>query len=188
MVYSYDLNENKDVTDVLACIVLGYNTVKKIVRELNQPQSTVSMKLKVLRKNNIVKKKKWKFDVNWKNLTKVMRTIIGDLIGNKARKYAQLFTDERLEKIMTAYAEMLGIFDFEQPASIRNTMWNYLLGLGQTSDTELRSMDKDFVRLKKELNSMSREKFLFMTSEKENVEGFVMMDNVKKGADKRGGK
>lgn len=187
MVYSYDLNENKDVTDVLACIVLDYKTVKKIVRKLKQPQPTISMKLKVLRKNNIVNKSKWKYDVNWKDLTKMMRTIIDELIGNKARKYARLFTDKRLEKIMTAYAEMLDIFGFEQPTSIRNTMWNYLLGLGQTPDAELRSMDKDFVRLKKEINSMSKEKFLFMTSEKEDVEGHVMMDNVKKGADKRGG-
>ncbi len=180
-----NIAENKDVVDALSCIIIGYDTVKKMIKKLKQPQSTLSMKLMALKKSDLVKKNRWKYDVNWKELIKMMRTIIDDFIGNKARKYARLFTDRRLEKIMTAYAEMLDIFNFEQPTSIRNMMWNYLLGLGQTSDAELRSTDKDFVGLKKELNSMSKEKFLFMTSEKENVEGLVMRDDMKKGANKK---
>jgi hypothetical protein len=62
--------DNDKVMDVLFALIIGENTVKGIMKRIKQPQQTVSGKLKFLIDSNVVIKKKWKFEVNWKELHK----------------------------------------------------------------------------------------------------------------------
>lgn len=74
---------NTEVMDVLFCIVLGHETVKKIREKLKQPQSTISTKLMFLRENEIVRKNKWVFKPNWGVIYDKMYKVLKD----EVRKY-----------------------------------------------------------------------------------------------------
>lgn len=184
-----NVKESKDITDVLACVVAGYDTVQKITEKLKQSQSTVSMKLKTLRKNKVVKKSKWSYDVDWKGLTSIMKSAFEQELAVTDKNFLPLFDDKRLRGIMEAYSRM--VVDLKhKPASIRDIAWKYLLGMSQSDDKEVKSVDKRFPLLKKKLMAMSEEKYLFLTSEdvtdKKESEMNAKIKNAKDDITKRG--
>ena len=174
------IRENDDVIDVLCCVILKYNTVREMMKILKQPQSSISEKLRFLIKNKLVKKNKWTFEVNWNGLTKLLKEIAeGRLevaIGKDYRKYLGLFDNERLEKIMRAYASGIVVLmkpkkeptQVRKPENLERIFWMYILGLLQTNNEELKDLkdyDKGFIELKKAFEGISEEKILFIDSE-----------------------
>jgi DNA-binding transcriptional ArsR family regulator len=95
---------NKEVMDVLCCVVLGYSRVSDMMKVLKQPQSTISEKLRFLRKNKVVKKSKWVYEPNWKRLTSLLRKEVKMVVEGK--KLLQLFDEKRLTNIMKTYADI----------------------------------------------------------------------------------
>jgi len=171
--YKY-LPENAKVMDVLCCLVLDHNTVKKIMKVLKQPHSTVSEKLRFLINNKVVKKNKWKFEVNWKELIKLMRTVPVEFkLVPESKTFTKLLTNERLRNIMIAHAELaiLDGFDF---LSLNDIVWSYFLGMSQLSNDELIKIGKKFVGIKKELkDATSQEKYLFLAAEGKEMNKMV---------------
>ena len=86
-----DFKNNSEVVDVLSYVIYGeYGainisptppkfSVKRMVKKLKQPQSTVSTKLKFLIENEVVIKDKWDFKPNWKVLVRLFQKEAKDL-------------------------------------------------------------------------------------------------------------
>jgi len=157
------LPENAEVVDVLCSVILHYDNVSSIMKILKEPQSTVSEKLRFLKKNRVISKNKWEFEVNWDELLKLLRSLVKKELIGLSKKHLKLF-DGRLKRIMEVYSAMV-IELGHKPKSLRDIVWMYLLGVCQTDNKELEKADKGFVKLKKELMAMSEERYLFMTSE-----------------------
>jgi hypothetical protein len=161
---------NSSVMDVLFCIIDNKNNVKKMVKVLKQPQSSVSRKMKFLLKNRIVIKKKWSFEVNWKELNKVFlkeaKTQIKAWVGDdkKVNRFIGLFNENRIKSILEKYAEhfMNGDLKAKSISAIAN---DYLLGLVETDDNALKEIDVIFVDLKSIILIESKHKTLFAESE-----------------------
>jgi predicted transcriptional regulator len=176
-----DLENNKEVTDVLFCIISDHNTVKEITKTLKQPQSTVSTKLQFLIENKVVIKRKWEFEPNWNRLYVVMYDVLKknspialqlymksilktdkEKIG-KLRKVVKniklYFPESRLKRMLEIYSGLY--FKGYSKASISDIINQYLVGLIETD----RIKDKKLVELKKILMVMSKEVKFFQTTE-----------------------
>lgn len=166
---------NSSVMDVLFCIIDNKNNVKKMVKVLKQPQSSVSRKMKFLLKNGVVIKKKWDFEINWKELDKVflkearkqMEMFVKD--RKEIDKYIGLFNEKRVKSIIetfTAHFMIKGMFKRRiNEVSIQHIISNYFYGMLQMEDKELEKMDKRFVELRMQFEEENFERFLFLESE-----------------------
>lgn len=125
------LPENREVMDVLCCVISGHNKVKDIVKVLKHPQSTVSEKIRFLVKSNVIKKDKWFFKIKWNSIVKLfqreikkcfeepLETIksfveIGmdnektvEQIRDMTEDIPNIFNEKRVTKIFKCYAEFL---------------------------------------------------------------------------------
>jgi DNA-binding transcriptional ArsR family regulator len=160
---------NKEVMDVLCCVILGYSRVSDIMKILKQPQSTISEKLRFLRKNKIVKKSKWVFEPNWSKLVNIARKNIHSILkfyaGKSEKGFMELFSEERIRNIIKTYAQMVIKEKMIEFVSISEVVWKYFLGLTQMENKELKEIDERFVVLKKKIGAMSPENLFFMECE-----------------------
>ena len=161
---------NRDVMDVLACIIRGKSTSKEIVKELKQPQSTVATKLKFLVNNKVVIKDKWVFRIDWKELNKIfskkMKGAISGFIDDKKKvnEIMRLFDDKRKRSILETYSYNVDIFG-RPHRTITEIAFDYLIGLSQTSDKDLKKLDKKFIELRDHITFESPQKYLFIETE-----------------------
>jgi DNA-binding transcriptional ArsR family regulator len=160
---------NREVMDVLCCVILGYSRVSDIMKILKQPQSTISEKLRFLKKNKIVKKSKWVFEPNWSKLVNIARkevhSVLKFYVGKSEKRFMELFSEERIKNIIKTYAQMVIKDKTMEFVSISEVVWKYFLGLTQTEDKELKEIDKRFVMLKKKIGALSPEKLFFIQCE-----------------------
>jgi len=160
---------NSEVMDVLCCVVLGKNRVKEMMKTLKQPQSTISEKLRFLRKVGVVKKSKWAYEPNWSKLVNIARKevhfVFKFYVGKSEKRFMELFSEERIKNIIKTYAQMAVKDKTMELVSISDVVWKYFFGLTQMEDKELEEIDKRFVILKKKIGAMSPEKLLFMECE-----------------------
>jgi len=160
---------NREVMDVLCCVILGYSRVSDIMKILKQPQSTISEKLRFLKKNKIVKKSKWVFEPNWSKLVNIARknihSILKFYVGKSEKRFMELFSEERMRNIIKTYAKMVIKEKMIELVSISEVVWKYFLGLTQMEDKELKEINERFVILKKKVGAMSTEKLFFMECE-----------------------
>jgi hypothetical protein len=160
---------NREVMDVLCCVILGYSRVSDIMKILKQPQSTISEKLRFLRKNKIVKKSKWVFVPNWSKLVDIARKKVHSILkfyaGKSEKRFMELFSEERIKNIIKTYAQMAVKDKTIELVSISDVVWKYFLGLTQMEDKELEEIDKMLIILKKKIGAMSPEKLFFMECE-----------------------
>jgi hypothetical protein len=102
---------NTEVMDVLCCVVLGKNRVKEMMKTLRQSQSTISEKLRFLRKVGVVKKSKWAYEPNWGKLANIARKEVHSLLkfylGKDEKRFMELFGEERMRNIIKTYAQMV---------------------------------------------------------------------------------
>jgi hypothetical protein len=162
---------NPEVMDVLCCVILGYNRVSDMMKILKQPQSTISEKLRFLKKNKVVKKNKWVFEPNWSRLVNIVRkevhSVLKFYVGKSEKKFMELFDEERIKNIIKTYAQMAVEEKTIEFINISEVVWRYFLGLTQVEEEELeKEVDKRFVILKKKIGALSPEKLFFMECEK----------------------
>ena len=170
--------------DVLCCLIEGDKTIKEIRKRLKQPQSTISEKMGFLVKESIVKKTKWKFEVNWDKIIEVSRKEIKKFFDfflippielsptkkqvesskKEIEKFMKFFDDKKIRLILETYSfEFLeGYFEKK---SITDIMMIYFDGLTQVDCEELKKMDPVLTKLKKRLGMSSMEKSLFLEVE-----------------------
>jgi hypothetical protein len=96
-----------------------------MMKILRQPQSTISHKLSWLKKIEVVKKHRWKFDVNWDNLYKiVLFTIKGQFdVGIISAKKPDKITKEKIK-----FRKQLLALNLEEclpKRLIKNILYNY---------------------------------------------------------------
>jgi hypothetical protein len=161
---------NVGVMDVLFCIVSGKNSNKEMVRILKQPHTSISRKIRFLLENKVIIKDKWKFEVNWNEINKVflkeakiqIKAWVGD--ERKIKKFIILFSEERIKNILEKYAKhfMNGDLKAKSISAIAN---DYLLGLVETENDDLKKIDVIFVDLKNIILIESKYKTLFAESE-----------------------
>jgi hypothetical protein len=160
---------NSEVMDVLCCVVLGKSRVKEMMKTLKQPQSTISEKLRFLRKVGVLKKSKWAYEPNWSKLVKIVRkevhSVLKFYLGKDEKRFIGLFGEERMRNIIKTYAKMVIKEKMIELVSISEVVWKYFLGLTQMEDKELKEIDERFVILKKKIGAMSTEKLFFMECE-----------------------
>jgi hypothetical protein len=159
--------ENSDVMDVLACVIAGRASSKSMVAKLKQPQPTVATKLKFLIDNGLVKKDKWTFSADMAALNAALSKALGSWISawaGKSSGFAGIFTDGRLERIWTAWAEHV-LAGISQPESVSEIALGYLLGLSQTDEKTLGRLGPKFIKLRKLITAESVEKALFTEAE-----------------------
>jgi hypothetical protein len=146
-------------------MILGYSRVSDIMKILKQPQSTISEKLRFLKKNKIVKKSKWVFGPNWSKLVNIARkdvhSILKFYVGKSEKRFMELFSEERIRNIIKTYAQMVIKEKMIELMSISEVVWKYFLGLTQMEDKELKEIDERFVVLKKKIGAMSTEKLFY---------------------------
>jgi len=76
---------NDKVMDVFYCLLRGKHRVKDIQKELNQPQQTISAKLKFLLKNKVVRKKNKTYVINLKKVYKIVYKEIKKYLENQSK-------------------------------------------------------------------------------------------------------
>jgi hypothetical protein len=161
--------QNSEVMDVLCCVILGYSRVSDMMKILKQPQSTISEKLRFLKKNKIVKKSKWVFEPIWGKLVNIVRkkmhSILKFYVGKSEKRFMELFSEERIKNIIKTYAQMAVKDETIEFVSISEVVWKYFLGLTQIEDKELKEIDERFVMLKKKIGALSPEKLFFLECE-----------------------
>jgi hypothetical protein len=141
-----------------------------MMKILKQPQSTISEKLRFLRKNKVVKKNKWIFIPNWSKLVNIVRkdvhSILKFYVGKSKKGFMELFSEERIKNIIKTYAKMVIKEKMIELVSISEVVWKYFLGLTQMEDKELeKEVDKRFAILKKKIGALSPEKLFFIECE-----------------------
>lgn len=164
-----------EVSDVLFAIIDGNNNVKSIMKVLKQPQSTVSSKLQFLRDNDIIIKDKWKFEPNWKIITKTfqneIRKIFEDLldffkdvsqlergkikmIRNVMKRISEIFNEKRVVSIYEMYADYF-IDGCVKRISTSELAELYFDMLKKTDTIRFKEFDKDIVSIKKLFNKLN---------------------------------
>jgi predicted transcriptional regulator len=166
---------SNEVTDVLFAVINGNNNVKNIMKALKQPQSTVSSKLQFLRDNDIILKDKWKFEPNWKTITKVfqneIRKIFNDLL-DFFKDVSQLEKD-KIKMIKNMMERIPKIFDEKRVVSIYEMYSDYFIDgcvkristselaelyfdmLKKTDTIRFKEFDEDIVSIKKLFNKLN---------------------------------
>jgi DNA-binding transcriptional ArsR family regulator len=118
-----NFKNNDKVMDVLCCVILGYSRVSDMMKILNQPQSTISEKLRFLKKNKIVKKSKWVFEPNWKNIIVIAKEQVGKMLG---KHYTNIFKEILIQKAFKTYAQFV-IWKIIEPVSISKFVQLYFV-------------------------------------------------------------
>jgi len=180
-----DIETNSEVTDVLFCIVLGYNTVKKLTEILKQPQPTISTKLKFLLQNKVVKKSKWNFEPNWSKIYQIMykmlrenspvalqwyiKSFVSKVFKIEDKKIKELervvkniklyFPEARLRKILEGYAELF--MHSREKASLQDIINKYFVGLIESDKNKL---DRQLSELKEIMNGVPSKELAFFKS------------------------
>ena len=125
--------ENKEVVDVLCCIIDGCNKVKDIVKKLKQPQSTVSEKMRFLLKSKAIKKNKWVFEPNWDVLIKIFQREIRNFMGLEKislKEFSKADGDENkilLKELKIVKSKIPNIFNEKRVTLIYKTYADYVL-------------------------------------------------------------
>ena len=184
-----DFETNREVTDVLFCIVSGYNTVKHMMKALKQPQSTISTKLQFLLKNKVIAKSKWEFHPDWNRLYQVMYNVlkhnspialqlyvkshIRKEFGINDSRMVQLqkvvknieayFPKGRLKRMLEAYSRLS--LDTREKASIQDIINQYFVGLIESRDAS----DKKLSELKEIMIKVPSKELAFFKSVENNI-------------------
>ena len=188
------LFKNKDVVDVLACIIQKHNTVKDISKKLRQPQSTVSMKLAALQEGNVVIKDKRIFKINWDSLARMFQKEVKEYFKDqlefltpdldfdkgivKLRKEIKnlvrddipnIFNSERVSIIYKWYSQDL-LDDYMEKMSISDLAFLYLDVLKRTDMRQFKDFKLDIMKIKMlfdKLGIRNRDEILFSLTEEE---------------------
>jgi len=178
-----------EVSDVLFAVIDGNNNVKSVMKVLKQPQSTVSSKLQFLRDNDVIIKDKWKFESNWKTITKVfqgeVKKYFEDLldflkdvskfkkkeiatIKNIIERIPEIFNEGRVVSIYEMYADYF-IDGCVKRISTTELAELYLDMLKRTDTIRFKEFDENIVSIKKlfnKLNISDMEEDFFIQAEK----------------------
>jgi hypothetical protein len=161
--------------DALFAIIDDNNNVKSIMKVLKQPQSTVSSKLQFLRDNDIIIKDKWKFEPNWKPITKIfqgeVKKYFEDLLD--FLKDVSKFEKNEIKTIKNVIESIPEIFDEKRVVSIYEMYSDYFIDgcvkristselaelyldmLKKTDTIRFKEFDKDIVSIKKLFNKLN---------------------------------
>jgi hypothetical protein len=180
---------SNEVSDVLFAIIDGNTNVKSIMKALKQPQSTVSSKLQFLRDNDIIIKDKWKFEPNWKTITKVfqleVKKYFEDLLNflkdvskfkkneiktikNIIERIPEIFNEKRVVSVYEIYADYF-IDDCVKRISTSELAELYFDMLKKTDTIRFKGFDEDIVSIKRlfnKLNISDMEEDFFIQAEK----------------------
>jgi len=180
-----DFETNKEVSDVLFCIVAGHKTVKGMMKILKQPQSTISTKLQFLLKNKVVVKNKWEFDANWNKIYQVMYKVLKEnspialqlYVKSYIRKTFKIddtkikqlqdiiknietyFPKDRLKRILEGYAKLF--IQTKEKVSIQDVINQYFIGLIESDEGKL---DKQLSELKEIISKIPSKELAFFKS------------------------
>jgi len=116
---------NSEVMGVLSCLILGYDNVKSMMKILHQPQSTISHKLLFLKRTGVVKKHRWKFDINWDKLYKTVLFVIKKQFDTGVISSKK---PDKITKEKTKSRKQLLALDLESALPkqlIKNILYNY---------------------------------------------------------------
>jgi hypothetical protein len=192
--YKKPFTANKEVMDVFCCVVDGKNTVKSIIKELKQPQSTISEKLRFMVKEHIIIKDKWNFEPNWKMIINEFQCLIREQFrivfeivkyevdkknkkGNETmielielmNNTPQIFNEKRIKRIVEEYSDsLLNCYLEKMPLSELAEL--YLNTLKRIDTSKFKSFGKDILKIKEffnKLDVMDMEETLFTTVEGE---------------------
>jgi len=166
---------SNEVMDTLFAIIDGNNNVKSIMKVLKQPQSTVSSKLQFLRDNDVIIKDKWKFEPNWKTITKVfqgeVKKYFEDLLN--FLKDVSKFKKKEIANIKDIIERIPEIFDEKRVVSIYKMYADYFIDgcvkristnelaelyfdmLKKTDTIRFKEFDEDIVSIKKLFNKLN---------------------------------
>ena len=180
---------SNEVSDVLFAVIDGNTNVKSVMKVLKQPQSTVSSKLQFLRDNDVIIKDKWKFESNWKTITKVfqgeVKKYFEDLldflkdvskfkkkeiatIKNIIERIPEIFNEGRVVSIYEMYADYF-IDGCVKRISTTELAELYLDMLKRTDTIRFKEFDENIVSIKKlfnKLNISDMEEDFFIQAEK----------------------
>jgi DNA-binding transcriptional ArsR family regulator len=166
---------SNEVMDALFAIIDGNTNVKSIMKALKQPQSTVSSKLQFLRDNDIIIKDKWKFELNWKTITKVFQgevkkyfesllEFLKDVskfkkneiktIKNIIERRPEIFNEKRVVSIYEMYADYF-IDGCVKRISTSELVELYFDMLKRTDTIKFKGFDEDIVLIKKLFNKLN---------------------------------
>jgi Mn-dependent DtxR family transcriptional regulator len=178
-----------EVMDTLFAIIDGNNNVKSIMKVLKQPQSTVSSKLQFLRDNDVIIKDKWKFEPNWKTITKIFQQEVKKYFENLLdflkdvskfekreiatikdiiKKISEIFDEKRVVNIYEIYADYF-IDGCVKRISTSELAELYFDMLKRTDTIKFKEFDEDIVSIKKlfnKLNIRDMEEDFFIQSER----------------------
>lgn len=178
-----DFEINKEVTDVLFCIVSGHKTVKDMMKVLKQPQSTISTKIHFLLKNKVIMKSKWEFYPNWDRIYQVMYKVLREdspialklYIKSYIRKTFKIddnrinqlhtviknietyFPKDRLKRMLEGYAKLF--IQTKEKASIQDIINQYFVGLIESNKEGL---DKQLLELKEIISKVPSKEVIFL--------------------------
>jgi len=176
---------NKEVTDVLFCIVSGHKTVKDVITILKQPQSTISTKIQFLLKNKVILKSKWEFYPNWDKIYQIMYKVLKEnspialqfyiksyirktfkisdekikQLQNVVKNIDTYFPQDRLKRMMEAYAKLF--IKTREKASIQDIINRYFVGLIESDEDKL---DKQLLELKRIMSKIPSKEAVFFKS------------------------
>jgi len=180
-----DIENNKEVTDVLFCIVLGYKTAKQFTEILKQPQPTISTKIQFLLKNKVILKSKWEFYPNWDKINQIMYKVLKEnspialqfyvksyirkafkISDDKIKQLQKVieniklyFPEDRLKRIIENYARLF--IQTKEKASIQDIVNYYFVGLVESDEDNL---DKQLSELKEITSKVPSKELAFFKS------------------------
>lgn len=145
-----------------------YNIDRKLMMSrLKQSQTTIAEKMRFLVKNNILIKDKWKFEPNWKEVTKMFQESIREYLTfhaqfNKSlkkkakeamRMIPQIFNEERVRSIIINYSEDF-VCEYVKKRSFSDLAELYLQLIGSVNDEKFKSFKHDIKKLRKLVSGM----------------------------------
>jgi len=179
-----DFETNKEVTDVLFCIVSGHKTVKEMMKILKQPQSTISTKIQFLLKNKIILKNKWEFCPNWDRIYQLMYKVLREnspialqlyiksyikktfnidddkiqQLQNVVKNIENYFPEDRLKRMLGCYAKLF--IRTKEKASVQDIINQYFIGLIESDKSKL---DRQLSELKEIISKVPSKELTFFT-------------------------
>ena len=155
------IEDSSEVMDVVYALVLGINTPKEIAEKLGKG-SNVRSKLQFLRKNKVVVKDKWKYDINWDGVSRKMTDATKQIISSYS-KLADNTNKKRLQEInvniksyfpktlLMGILKLYAVAYFEggyDKTSLKEMMQTFLSQLPNAKDEDILRMNKKLMELK----------------------------------------
>ena len=175
------IEDNAEVMDVLYCIILGHKTVKELTELLKQPQSTISTKLRFLKQNRFVIKKKWDFEPNWETINAKMYGVLKGILKQKIAmkknlepqkldelKKVDVYLSKPLLRGLLKVYSLLFTYGYGK-YSIYNMLDSFLAVIAKAEDTNLKKIDKNLCLLKKILSDIPSKEELLLKYLPENL-------------------